>query len=91
MTFAPDKVEEFLENFHQVKEKIRAFVGVSRLELLQDKNQSNILFTYSFWESEEHLLNYRNSDLFKAVWAKTKPLFSEKAEAWSVDSVVKLD
>ena len=90
MTFDPEKVNEFLANFEEVKHKIRAFDGVKHLELLNDKNKSNIYFTYSIWESEDHLNNYRHSDLFKSVWAVTKPMFIEKADAWSVDSLVKL-
>lgn len=90
MTFSPEKVDEFLANFEQVKDKIRNFDGVEHLELLNDKNQANIYFTYSIWESEEQLNNYRHSDLFKSVWADTKPMFIEKAEAWSVDQIVKL-
>jgi heme-degrading monooxygenase HmoA len=90
MTFNPEKVNEFLANFEEVKHKIRAFDGVKHLELLNDKNKSNIYFTYSIWESEDHLNNYRHSDLFKSVWAVTKPMFIEKADAWSVDSLVKL-
>lgn len=91
MTFNPDKVDEFLENFNENRQHIRNFEGVEHLELLNDKNDSNIYFTYSIWKSPEYLEKYRHSDLFKAVWAKTKPLFIEKAEAWSVDSLVKLD
>ena len=91
MTFDPDKVDQFLEDFDQVKEHIRNFEGVNHLELLRDKNHSNILFTYSIWESEAHLERYRNSVLFKSVWANTKPYFIKSAEAWSVDSLVKLD
>jgi quinol monooxygenase YgiN len=91
MTFDPNKVDEFIQNFNQVKDKIRNFEGVERLELLNDKNNPNIFFTYSTWNSEEQLKKYRDSDLFKSVWAKTKPLFIEKTEAWSVDSVMKLD
>ena len=90
MTFDPEKVNEFLANFEEVKHKIRAFDGVKHLELLNDKNKPNIYFTYSIWESEDHLNNYRHSDLFKSVWAVTKPMFIEKADAWSVDSLVKL-
>ncbi len=90
MTFDPDKVDDFLTNFDQVKDKIRNFEGVEGLELLNDKNNSNIFFTYSIWKSDEYLEKYRHSDLFKAVWAKTKPLFIEKAEAWSVENIVKL-
>ncbi len=90
MTFQPEKVDEFLLNFNNNKALIRAFDGVKHLELLKDKNNSNIFFTYSVWDSEIHLENYRNSDLFKGVWAKTKPLFADKPEAWSVDSIEKL-
>jgi autoinducer 2-degrading protein len=85
MTFAPEKVSEFLANFKEVKHKIRAFDGVKHLELLNDKNKPNIYFTYSIWESEHHLNNYRHSNLFKSVWAVTKPMFIEKADAWSLE------
>jgi autoinducer 2-degrading protein len=85
MTFAPEKVSEFLANFEEVKHKIRAFDGVKHLELLNDKNKPNIYFTYSMWESEDHLNNYRHSNLFKSVWAVTKPMFIEKADAWSLE------
>lgn len=90
MTFEPNKVNEFINNFNANKVHIRNFDGISHLELLRDKNQPNVFFTYSVWESEQHLENYRTSDLFKKVWAKTKPLFIEKAEAWSIDTIEKL-
>lgn len=90
MTFYPERINEFLANFEDVKHKIRAFDGVKHLELLKDKNKGNIYFTYSIWESEQHLNNYRHSDLFQSIWKITKPMFIEKADAWSVDSLVKL-
>jgi len=90
MTFDPSKVEEFLNNFNQVKDKIRGFEGVEHLELLTDKDHSNIYFTYSIWKDASYLEKYRHSDLFKGVWAVTKPLFIEKAEAWSLESMFKL-
>ena len=85
MTFDSTKVELFLENFNKNKEKIRNFEGCRLLELYRDKNTPIIFFSYSYWDSEKQLENYRNSELFKAVWAKTKVLFSDKPEAWSVD------
>ena len=91
MTFQEDKVGEFLDNFNTYKQQIKNFEGVNHLELLNDKSNTAIFFTYSIWQSEEHLENYRKSDLFKNVWAQTKPLFKEKAEAWSVNSIVNLD
>ncbi len=91
MGFQPEKIDEFLANFEKVKLKIRAFEGCRFLELYRDKNKTNNFFTYSYWENEEALEDYRNSELFKRVWADTKVLFNEKPEAWSVDKVVSLE
>lgn len=90
MRFQEDKINLFLENFEAVKHHIRNFEGNQFLELYQDKNDKCIFFTYSLWDNEESLENYRNSDLFKEVWDYTKALFSAKPEAWSVDKVVSL-
>ncbi len=91
MSFKSDEIDTFLDYFHGSKTKIRNFKGCQRLELYRDKSDQHIFFTYSFWKSPEDLENYRNSDLFKSVWAKTKKLFNEKAVAWSVDKIVCLD
>ena len=91
MSFADNQVDAFLNNFHENKEKIRAVNGCHLLELLRDKDNPNIFFTYSYWNEQVDLENYRQSDLFKSVWAKTKVLFNEKPQAWSVDKVVSID
>ncbi len=91
MSFDKNKIDEFLNNFHQVKEKIRAFEGCQFLELYQDKENANIFFTYSYWNTEQDLNNYRKSDLFINVWSKTKTLFNAKPEAWSVNKIVSLE
>ncbi|CAL2107197.1 Antibiotic biosynthesis monooxygenase [Tenacibaculum sp. 190524A02b] len=91
LSFQPEKVEEFLSNFNEKKVFIRNVPGCRLLELYRDKENSNIFFTYSYWDTEQDLENYRNSDLFKGVWAKTKVLFNDKPMAWSVDKMVSLD
>lgn len=90
MSFQSDKTEEFLTNFESNKTKIRDFKGCNFLELYRDQNNIAIFFTYSYWNSEADLNTYRHSDLFKEVWAKTKPLFNEKPEAWSVNKLASL-
>lgn len=90
MNFKPEKVNEFLKIFDESKELIRNMPGCSHLELLNDVNEKNIFFTYSYWNSESDLNNYRNSEVFAKVWAKTKILFNTKAEAWSVEQKVVL-
>ncbi len=87
MEFNKEEIPTFLINFEKIKEKIRAFEGCTFLELYQDKNNTDIFFTYSRWDTPTDLENYRNSELFKKVWATTKPMFRSKAQAWSVDTL----
>jgi len=84
MTFDPQKVNEFKVIFETYKSAIRHSEGCIHLELLEGINdKSNVLFTFSRWNSEEDLNTYRHSSTFKEVWPLTKALFISKAEAWS--------
>ena len=91
LRFHEEHISTFLDNFEEVKHLIRNFEGNRFLELYQDKNDNRIFFTYSYWDNEEALENYRNSELFKGVWSFTKKLFSDKPEAWSVDRLATLE
>jgi heme-degrading monooxygenase HmoA len=91
MGFHEDTVDDFLKNFEANKFQIRGFKGCNLLELYRDKHNPTVFFTYSYWDSEEDLQCYRKSDLFKTVWAKTKPLFNIKPEAWSVDKLESIE
>ena len=91
MSFAEENIPAFLENFELMKDRIRNAPGNRFLELYQDKNNKCIFFTYSYWETEDDLENYRKSDLFTEVWDFTKKLFNDKPEAWSVDKLVSLE
>ncbi|MCC6385589.1 MAG: antibiotic biosynthesis monooxygenase [Bacteroidia bacterium] len=84
----PEKVKEFLSHFEQAKEKIRSFDGCLHLQLLNDLNPPFEFFTLSHWKSEEHLKNYQQSELFKETWARVKPLFNGKPEAWSTSKLI---
>lgn len=90
MTFREEAVKAFLENFEANKQKIRNFPGCSNLELWQDENNKNIFMTYSHWQSEESLNQYRDSELFKTVWSFTKTLFAEKPVAFSSKKIQEL-
>lgn len=84
MQFNANFVKEFKILFKGVNEKIAGFEGCKGVKLLQHETEPNIFFTISNWDSAQHLDNYRNSELFKTTWAKVKPNFSIKAEAWSL-------
>lgn len=91
MSFHAKHIPTFLNNFNEKKEYIRKSSGCRLLELYRDKQDTNVFFTYSYWDKEEDLERYRNSELFKDVWAQTKILFNDKPEAWSVDKLVSLE
>jgi heme-degrading monooxygenase HmoA len=91
MSFHEEKIPAFLENFELMKTQIRNAPGNRFLELYQDKKNKSIFFTYSYWETEEDLENYRKSELFNEVWSFTKKLFNNKAEAWSLDKLASLE
>ncbi|MCC6371240.1 MAG: antibiotic biosynthesis monooxygenase [Bacteroidia bacterium] len=84
MSFRPEEIENFKNIFKTNWQYIKGFEGCSHVELLQDENNPSVFFTYSLWQSENHLNNYRNSDLFAKVWGATKVLFNDKPQAWSV-------
>ena len=84
MIFVHDHIDAFNTLFKERMDAIRNFNGCAHLELWQDAAQKNIFFTYSHWETEDHLEQYRRSDFFKDTWSKTKVFFAERAEAWSV-------
>lgn len=84
MSFRENEVNNFLALFEERKALIRGFEGCTYLELWQDAHKPYIFFTYSHWQSEQHLDHYRFSELFKDTWARTKALFADKPQAWSV-------
>ncbi|MEC8832541.1 MAG: antibiotic biosynthesis monooxygenase family protein [Bacteroidota bacterium] len=87
LTFKPENIASFEQIFEASKSGILAFEGCNMVELYQDIKNSNIFFTYSFWDTESHLNNYRNSDFFQEVWGNSKKLFADKPEAWSVTKI----
>jgi heme-degrading monooxygenase HmoA len=88
MTFRHDEVKVFLKIFENASPQIAAFEGCQKVQLMSDIKEPNVYFTHSIWISEDDLNNYRKSDLFKTTWRKTKALFSEKAQAWSLKEFI---
>lgn len=83
MTFKADQVDQFKETFEKYKVEIRNQPGCTHLKLIQDVHDPTLFCTYSHWESEEDLNNYRFSSTFQEVWPLTKERFAAKPEAWT--------
>lgn len=84
LTFAADTIDTFLAFFATIDTQVSRFPGCKGMRLLRDIHHPEVVFTYSCWNSEEALNNYRDSELFGMVWPTIKPWFGEKPEAWTV-------
>ena len=87
LNFKPDKVAEFLEIFNQNKQVLANSDGCICLEIFESTSDIDTYFTISNWQSVEHLERYRQSELFKEIWSKVKPLFNNKAQAWTLNTL----
>lgn len=87
MKFREEDLESFVTLFHEVRDSIEEMEGCYSVELMRDIKDPTIMFTYSIWKDEGKLNAYRKSDLFGKTWPRTKAMFSEPAEAWSLDFV----
>jgi quinol monooxygenase YgiN len=83
MTFEETQSDNFKTFVSEVRPKIRSFKGCLYLDILQDMHHRNIFFSYSHWESEADLENYRRSDFFKGTWSKASQWFKDRPQAWS--------
>lgn len=91
MTFRPDRLDTFHELFRTTAAHIRAFPGCRHLELWEDARYPNLLTTYSYWTDAEALDAYRESNLFRSTWAKTKPLFAAPPVARSQFQIARIE
>jgi hypothetical protein len=84
LTFKPENVSSFLQLFDTVKQHIASFPGCDGVKLYRDLHHDNVYFTYSHWDTDQSLQAYRQSALFDDTWTKTKALFGDKPQAWSL-------
>lgn len=90
LTMHPEKTVTFTDYFDTVCQTIRNQPGCHQLQVWQDIHQPNIFFTYSIWNSEDDLNNYRDSPFFGTFWKTVKPWFGAKAEVWSFTKLLDL-
>jgi len=87
LTFPIENTEKFAEIFHASKDRIAQFDGCLSVEIMKDHNDPQVYYTYSKWDSQNHLDEYRKSAFFKETWTNTKALFSARALAFSMISI----
>ncbi|MFK8038365.1 MAG: putative quinol monooxygenase [Crocinitomicaceae bacterium] len=87
MTFKPEHSAEFEAYFLTIKSKVAGQPGCNGVKLLKEKGETGVFFTYSQWDSEDDLNNYRRTEIFGQIWPTVKNWFAKKAEAWTVNKL----
>lgn len=85
MRFRKTEILPFKKLFKEVQIPIQSCNGCISVKLLQSKDDPQLMFTLSKWDDDQDLENYRQSELFKSTWKKTKQMFEDKAEAWTLE------
>jgi len=88
LTLQPDKASQFEAIFYKTQSLIENSAGCRKTSLLKVAGAESQYFTISYWISEKSLEDYRTSELFRNVWSTVKPLFSAKAEAWTLNGTI---
>jgi hypothetical protein len=84
MTFAPDKVDQFLAHFDEAAPHIRSVSGLSgTLSSGRARRPPPYAPPIASGKRAEALDEYRDSDLFRRTWSTVKPLFAERPRARS--------
>jgi heme oxygenase (mycobilin-producing) len=84
LSFEPAHVDAFLAIYQEKKSAILAFEGCRHLQLKRDYDCPNVYYTYSYWDSNLNLENYRASEFFGQTWSQTKILFNNKPQAFTL-------
>ena len=88
MHLRPETEALFLDIFELAKNEIRSQKGCMGIELLRSELDGKVsLWTISSWQSERDLESYRSSPLFQKTCKAVKPLFAERANAWSLTTI----
>ncbi|TKG93976.1 antibiotic biosynthesis monooxygenase [Puteibacter caeruleilacunae] len=70
--------EDFLKEFNAITETVRQENGCIEYEIYQKDEQSNILFIFEKWESQEALDAHLATPHMKAFFEKVTPWFDNE-------------
>ena len=88
MTFKPEFISDFVKTESKIHERIRNFKGCTHLNILNDVSNPGIFFSYSYWNTEAELNDYRHSNFFRNTWETVKEMFAEQAQAWTTKIIL---
>jgi len=85
LTFKPEHITDFETYYETIRTKVAGQPGCNGVTFLKEQNNTGVFFTYSKWDSEVDLNNYRGTEVFGQIWPTVKNWFGAKAEAWTLE------
>ena len=87
LSIKKNHINDFAAFAEKIKTTIQGFDGCNELKILQNNYNPEIFMTYSIWDNEAALNEYRKSDFFRNIWPKAKLWFSAKPKAETYSTV----
>lgn len=87
ITIKPGNIDDFKQFISLMKENILTIGGCKHIDILNDREDKNIFFMYTIWETETVLNKYRKSELNKTFWNKLNQWSVKEPQAWTVENV----
>ncbi|MBE9467115.1 MAG: antibiotic biosynthesis monooxygenase [Bacteroidetes bacterium] len=84
---APANTDVFKQFIALIKKDFSTIKGCKNREILNDKEDKDVYFMYTIWESEFKLNQYRKSELNKTLWTKLNQWSVKEPQAWTVENV----
>ena len=87
ITIDPVNTDDFRQFITLMKDNFSTIGGCQHIDILNDKEDKNIFFMYTIWETEAMLNKYRKSELNKTFWNKLNQWSIKEPQAWTVENV----
>ncbi len=82
LSFQNQYCPHFESMFPKIQQIVFSSKGCKEVKLLKSM-EKGLYFTYSHWDTEQSLEDYRQSDVFKKIWSDFKTNFKDAPQAWS--------
>jgi quinol monooxygenase YgiN len=83
----PVNTDDFKQFIALIRKDFSSIKGCKNIEILNDKEDKDVYFMYTIWETESMLNKYRKSELNKTLWTNLNQWSVKEPQAWTVENV----
>jgi len=83
----PVNADDFKQFIASIKDDFSTIKGCKNMEILNDKEDKDVYFMYTIWDTEFKLNQYRKSEINKTLWSKLQEWSKKEPQAWTVENI----